>query len=86
MSTPKSPVPHTRRPVAPVEMTDVDDQFDECDVDGDERIDFTEFSALLDRLGSEVPVRMRRRRFNDIDVNRDGRIDRREFFEWLERA
>ena len=86
MNSTKSPVPLARRPVTTAEISDIDDQFDACDFDGDERIDFTEFSALLDRLGSEVPMRRRRRRFDDIDVNRDGRIDRREFLGWLERA
>ena len=49
---------------------------------GDQRIDFTEFSQLLENLGSEVPPERRRARFNELDTDRDGAIDRREFMEW----
>jgi Ca2+-binding EF-hand superfamily protein len=66
-----------------VEIADLDEQFDECDSDGDGRIDFTEFSELLERLGSEVPTGQRRAHFDAIDADRDGAVDRREFTEWM---
>lgn len=66
-----------------VEIADVDERFDACDADGDQRIDFTEFSELLESLGSEVPPAQRRARFNAIDTDRDGAIDRGEFMAWL---
>lgn len=66
-----------------VEIADLDEQFDQCDADGDQRVDFTEFSELLERLGSEVPVGQRRARFDSIDTDRDGAINRREFTDWM---
>jgi Ca2+-binding EF-hand superfamily protein len=64
------------------ELADAEEQFDECDSDGDQRIDFTEYSKLLDNLGAEVPPAQRRNRFNAIDTDRDGAIDRGEFMAW----
>jgi len=64
------------------ELADAEEMFDEFDADGDQRIDFTEFSLLLDNLGAEVPLAQRRNRFNAIDSDHDGAIDRREFLEW----
>jgi Ca2+-binding EF-hand superfamily protein len=84
MSTPKSPARISRRPVTSAEILDVDDQFDACDADGDGRIDFPEFSALLDRLGSELETVNRRRHFVAIDTDGDGCIGRAEFRAWLE--
>ena len=74
--------PSARRPVGSDDLADVDEQFDECDVDGDQRIDFAEFSQLLENLGSEVPPAQRRSRFDAIDADHDGAIDRREFIDW----
>jgi Ca2+-binding EF-hand superfamily protein len=74
--------PKGRRPLNSDELADLDEQFDECDADGDQRIDFGEFSQLLDSLGSEVPAPQRRARFDAIDLNHDGAINRDEFMEW----
>jgi Ca2+-binding EF-hand superfamily protein len=71
-----------RRALSSDELADLDEQFDECDADGDQRIDFTEFSQLLENLGSEVPPAQRRTRFDEIDVDHNGAIDRREFMDW----
>ncbi len=76
----------TRRPFDRVELADVEEQFDECDADGDQRIDFAEFSTLLGMLGSEMRAAQRRTRFDIIDTNRDGVIDRNEFVDWLRSA
>jgi Ca2+-binding EF-hand superfamily protein len=77
-----NPPRSARRPLSSDDLADLDEQFDECDADGDQRIDFTEFSQLLENLGSEVPPDRRRARFAEIDVDRDGFIDRPEFMEW----
>jgi Ca2+-binding EF-hand superfamily protein len=82
MSSKHESPPPGRRPLSSDELADLDEQFDECDADGDQRIDFTEFSQLLENLGSEVPPAQRRARFDAIDLNHDGAIDRREFMDW----
>jgi Ca2+-binding EF-hand superfamily protein len=82
MSTKDNASPSLRRPLSSDDLADVDEQFDECDADGDQRIDVTEFSQLLENLGSEVPHAQRRSRFDALDLNHDGVIDRREFMEW----
>ncbi|MBX5461145.1 MAG: EF-hand domain-containing protein [Steroidobacteraceae bacterium] len=74
--------PRARRPLTNDEIADLQEQFDECDADGDARIDFTEFSQLLENLGSEVPLERRRSHFDTIDLDHDGAIDRAEFMEW----
>jgi len=78
----RNPPPSARRPVSSDDLADVDEQFDECDADGDQRIDFAEFSQLLENLGSEVPPARRRSRFDAIDADHDGAIDRGEFIDW----
>lgn len=78
----RDPSPKVRRPLSGDDLADLDEQFDECDADGDQRIDFTEFSQLLEKLGSQVAPAHRRGQFDAIDLDRDGAIDRREFMEW----
>lgn len=82
MVSKQNPPGPVRRPLSSDELADLDEQFDECDADGDQRIDFTEFSQLLENLGSEVPPDRRQARFDEIDADRDGAVDRREFMEW----
>jgi Ca2+-binding EF-hand superfamily protein len=77
-----NPPPSARRPLSGDDLADLDEQFDECDVDGDQRIDFIEFSQLVENLGSEVPPAQGRALFDALDVDHDGAIDRREFVEW----
>jgi Ca2+-binding EF-hand superfamily protein len=72
----------TLRPLSGDELADLDEQFDECDANGDQRIDFAEFSQLLENLGSELRGTQRRLRFEAIDADHDGAIDRREFMDW----
>jgi hypothetical protein len=76
-----SPLP-PRTPPTSDDLADLDEQFDQCDINGDLRIDFTEFSQLLENLGSEVPPMRRRAQFNALDLDRDGTVDRREFMDW----
>jgi Ca2+-binding EF-hand superfamily protein len=85
MSTKRNP-PSSGRPLSGDDLADLTEQFDECDVDGDQRIDFIEFSQLLENLGSEVPPAQRRTRFDAIDLDHDGAIDRGEFMQWWRSA
>jgi Ca2+-binding EF-hand superfamily protein len=82
MTTPRNPERPKGRPLTSDDLADAEEQFDECDADGDQRIDFTEYSQLLDNLGADVPPAQRRNRFNAIDSDRDGAIDRSEFLDW----
>ena len=68
MGSKDNPPPSVRRPLSSDELADLDEQFDECDVDGDQRIDFIEFSQLLENLGcgsataaTARPIRCHRR-------------------------
>jgi Ca2+-binding EF-hand superfamily protein len=70
------------RPLTREELADIEEQFDSCDLDGDQRIDFTEYSNLMDSLGAEITPAQRRSRFNAIDTDHDGTIDRKEFLVW----
>ena len=74
--------PTVRRVLSGDDIADMDEQFDECDADGDQRIDFGEFSLLLERLGSELAPAQRRARFDAIDTDRNGAINRQEFMAW----
>ena len=82
MASKLNPPRTVRRPLSSDELADLDEQFDECDADGDQRIDFTEFSQLLENLGSDVPPDHRQARFDELDADHDGAIDRSEFMEW----
>lgn len=86
MTTTHNPHRAERRPLSSDELADLEEQFDECDADGDQRIDFAEFSQLLDNLGSQVPPGHRQTQFNEIDLNRDGAVDRNEFMDWWRAA
>jgi Ca2+-binding EF-hand superfamily protein len=82
MKTPHNPDRRKKVPLSGDELADIEEQFDECDADGDQRIDFMEFSQLLDNLGADIPAAQRRSRFDAIDSDHNGAIDRREFTEW----
>jgi len=83
MSSPRDP---QRRPLSGDELADLEEQFDECDADGDQRIVFAEFQELLENLGSELSSDQQRARFDAIDLDRDGAINRQEFIEWWRSA
>jgi Ca2+-binding EF-hand superfamily protein len=86
MNSERKPQSPLRRPLTGDELADLDEQFDECDADGDQRIDFTEFVELLEKLGSELPMTQRRDRFAAIDTDSDGAINRSEFMDWWRSA
>ena len=56
--------------------------FDECDANGDGKIQFEEFSALLENLGAETNAEERKIGFREIDTDGDGVIDFDEFIAW----
>jgi Ca2+-binding EF-hand superfamily protein len=86
MNSTRKPRSSARPPLSGDDLADIDEQFDECDANGDQRIDFTEFSQLLEQLGSELTMTQRRDRFAAIDTDRDGAVDRNEFMEWWRSA
>ena len=68
--------PRPARPLSGDELADLHEQFDECDIDGDGRVDFTEFAKLLENLGSEVPPAKQRGHFDAVRPQRqDDRVD-----------
>ena len=56
--------------------------FDECDTNGDGKIQYAEFAALLDNLGSEIDAEECRIGFGEIDTDHDGVISFDEFVAW----
>ena len=58
------------------------EEFRYFDHDGNGRIDFDEFRALLDRLGMQRPEAVVRMAFAAIDTDADGHIDLAEFSAW----
>jgi Ca2+-binding EF-hand superfamily protein len=82
VSNKRNPVRPVQRPLTNDDIADLNEQFDECDADGDRLIDFGEFSQLLDRLGSQLSPAQCRSEFDSIDLDRDGTIDHGEFMAW----
>ena len=83
MTAKKNKLPRTQgRPLGSDELSDLNEQFSECDTDDDGSIDFTEFSQLLGNLNSTLPPEKRRAQFDEIDSARDGVISQMEFVQW----
>jgi Ca2+-binding EF-hand superfamily protein len=53
-----------------------------ADRDGDGRLNFIEFLALLDSLQTSISAPQRLVSFRTIDTNRDGHITATEFIAW----
>ena len=67
------------------ELLDLAEHFAQVDADGDRRIDFAEFSQLVENLADddeELSQEERRIGFQEIDSDRDGVIDFHEFVAW----
>jgi len=58
------------------------EDFEQADSDGDGRINFVEFSSLLEDLEAGMSTEELRIGFHEIDTDQDGRIDLREFIDW----
>ena len=58
------------------------EDFEQADSDGDGRINFAEFSSLLEDLESGMSAEELRIGFHEIDTDHDGRIDLPEFIAW----
>ena len=69
------------------ELLDLAEHFGQVDADGDRRIDFAEFSRLVENLSDDdMPLEERRIGFREIDTDRDGVIDFHEFVAWWREA
>lgn len=69
------------------ELLDLAEHFGQVDADGDRRINFAEFSTLVENLSGddddeELSLEERRIGFQEIDQDRDGAIDFHEFVAW----
>jgi calmodulin len=69
------------------ELLDLAEHFGQVDSDGDRRINFAEFSTLVENLSGddddeELSLEERRIGFQEIDTDRDGAIDFHEFVAW----
>lgn len=82
MRVERKPATAVRLPLGENELAELQEGFASCDVNGDRRIDFTEFDRLLNDLGSTSSPAQRRLRFDGIDLDHDGAIDIAEFTRW----
>lgn len=72
-----------RRSLSGDDLADLELLFDEVDEDGDQKIQFAEFSQVLDSLGADMQYEEMRNGFRKIDTNCDGAIDFKDFVEWV---
>lgn len=63
-------------------LLDLAEHFNQVDTDGDRRIDFAEFSRLIEDLDEGMTREALRIGFREIDTDHDGVIDFREFADW----
>lgn len=56
--------------------------FNSCDANNDSLIELSEFSQLLQNIGSEVSEQECRIGFEELDTDKDGMIDFSEFMAW----
>jgi hypothetical protein len=61
---------------------DLRNECQRADRDGDGRLNFIEFLALLDSLQTSMPAPVRLAGFRTIDTDRDGHITAAEFMAW----
>jgi Ca2+-binding EF-hand superfamily protein len=74
--------PPQNRPFTEARRTELREDFQEMDSDGDGCIDIAEFETLLDNMGAEMSRVDVRIGFHEIDVDRDGKISCDEFIAW----
>src|SRR6187402_1957998 len=63
-------------------LDDIEELFDQADVDRDDQISLTEFRGLMLMLDRHMQDDAVASRFREIDTNRDGRIGFAEFRSW----
>ena len=56
--------------------------FEKCDANNDGRIQFDEFTMLLDNIGAETSAAEARIGFEAVDTDNDGVISFEEFVAW----
>ena len=71
-----------RSMLEPEFQLELKENFDQADSDGDGRINFAEFSSLLQDLEAGMSAEDLRIGFHEIDTDHDGLIDLREFIAW----
>jgi calmodulin len=69
-------------PLAPEKLAELREAFDYNDTDGDGRIDFDEFVALLDALDGDMTLPEYQLGFDAIDADGNGSVSFDEFVEW----
>jgi Ca2+-binding EF-hand superfamily protein len=83
MATQGNPHGPAKRSLSGDELADLEELFDEIDEDGDQRIQFTGFSQLLEDLGADMEYEEQRAGFRKIDRDHDGAVDFTDFVDWL---
>jgi len=68
--------------VTPEERAELKEGFDFNDSDGNGKIDFVEFVAMLEGLDAGIDADQAQMGFGTIDTDGDGMIDFDEFVEW----
>jgi len=63
-------------------VAEIEELFEQNDVDGNGDIDFDEFQSLMRDLDEALSHRSLEIGFREIDRNRDGRINFGEFLDW----
>ena len=71
-----------RSTLEPELQLELKENFEQADSDGDGRINFAEFSSLLQDLEAGMTVDELRIGFHEIDTDHDGLIDLQEFIAW----
>jgi Ca2+-binding EF-hand superfamily protein len=74
--------PVNRPGVAPERIEELNEDFAAVDEDQDGRIDYAEFTVLMDELGAGMSGDVLRIGFGEIDTDQDGRISLAEFIAW----
>ena len=67
----------------PDRLAELQENFSECDANGDGRIQFDEFQSLLLNINAETSPEENRLGFNTIDTDNDGEISFAEFVAWF---
>jgi Ca2+-binding EF-hand superfamily protein len=63
-------------------IEELGEDFAAVDADQDGRIDYAEFTVLMEELGADMSSDVLRIGFGEIDADHDGRISLAEFIAW----